>query len=163
MSQEWRDIEGFPGWAVSDEGVVMSDYTSRKMAVGYNQQGIATVRIQQDGRQHARSVALIVARAFLEDPPNAAYDSVIHLNGDKSDCRAINLMWRPRWFVINYHRMFNELPKRVGVHIPRLNRSFGSLREFCTTYGLIEKTTYINMINGEPCFHYGWIIERLEV
>jgi hypothetical protein len=158
--EEWRDIRGFPGWAINPEGVVFSDATSRKMAIGKNQQGIATVRLMRDGKQHGRSVALLVAKAYLDPPRNEYYNSVIHLNGDKDDCRAVNLMWRPRWYALKYHRMFEDEPYRVSVYIPALDKVYSSLREFCTDYGLIEKSTYVDMLNGEPCFHYGWIVER---
>ena len=48
------------------------------------------------------------------------------------------------------------------VYVPHLNKVFYSLREFCTTYGVVEMDTYIALNNREPCFHYGWIIERYE-
>lgn len=159
--EEWRDIEGFPGWAVSSEGRVLNDWTTRILATRPNQQGIIMVGLQYEGKQHMRSVPLLVAKAFLEPPPNPFYNSIIHLNGDRSDCRAENLMWRPRWYAIRYHQMFNEDPYNVGVYIADTDESFDLLREACTKYGLIEKLTYIDMLNGEPVFHYGWIFKRL--
>lgn len=158
----WRDIEGFEGFGVSNQGQVVSDWTSRPMAICVNQQGISFVRIMKDKRQYNRSLALLVAKAFLDPPRNEAYNSVIHLNGDKQDCRAINLMWRPRWYALQYHDMFNQEPSRVGVYIPATKETFGSLREFCTKYGLVENRTYQDMFNGDKCFHYGWIVEKLE-
>ena len=160
--KEWRDIEGFPGMLIDEDGAVLNDWSCKILTPRTNRQGILMIGMMREGRQQIRSVALLVAHAFLDPPKNDAYNSVIHLNGDKEDCRAINLMWRPRWYVVEYHRMFNELPKRVAVYIPRLDRVFPSLREFCTTYGLIESHTYVDMLNGTPCFHYGWVIERFE-
>jgi hypothetical protein len=52
--------------------------------------------------------------------------------------------------------MFLEEPLRVSVRVPALRRTFYSLREFCTTYGLIEQQTYLTAMRGDPCFHYGW-------
>lgn len=159
-TDEWRNIDGFPDWSVSSRGEVLNGATERIMAQRINQQGLTMVNLWQEGNIHTRLVALLVAKAFLDPPRNSAYNSVIHLNGDRSDCRALNLMWRPRWYAIRYHRMFEQFPVRVSVYVPALNRVYSSLRELCTTYGLVERDTYISMINNEPCFHYGWIIER---
>lgn len=159
---EWRDIEDFPNWGVSENGLVVSDWTSRAMAINQNQQGLAIVKMTRDGKQFTRSLALLVAKAYLEPPPNPAYNSIVHLNGDRMDCRATNLMWRPRWYALRYHAMFDDMPYRVSVYIPAIDSAFDSLREFCTTYGLVESYTYIDMCNHEPCFHYGWIVENHE-
>ena len=118
--------------------------------------------LTKDKQQYTRSVANLVADAFLEPSRNPAYNSVIHLNGDRLDCRVINLMRRPRWFAVKYHAMFLEDPYYVEVYIPRLDRVFSSLRGFCTTYGLIENQAYVAMCNGEPCHPGEWIIERFD-
>lgn len=161
-NDEWRDIDEFPDWAIDAEGNVLNNWTSNIISQRLNKQNLLMVNIHIRGKIHTRMVALLVARAFLEPPPNASYNSIIHLNGDRSDCRAMNLMWRPRWYALQYHKMFEEEPIRVAVLIPHIDKVFHSLREFCTTYGVIEKKTYIQMINGEPCFHYGWLVERYE-
>lgn len=163
FEEEWSDIEEFPEYGVSSQGRVVNDATSRTMAINYNRQGIAMVKIQKNGLQYTRSVALLVARAFLDEPKNSSYNSIIYLNGDHTDCRAMNLMWRPRWYALKYHQMFQEIPIRVGVYVPYLQRTFSSLRDFCTTYGLDERSTYVNLNNGDPCWHYGWLLERVPV
>lgn len=159
---EWREVEGFPDWLVDDLGNVMNAWTSRIVSQRTNQQELKMVNLQLDGNIRTRMVALIVARAYLDPPRNQAYNSVIHLNGDREDCRALNLMWRPRWYALQYHQMFDEDPIRIAVYIPKIDKVFHSLREFCTTYGLIERKTYVQLINRDPCFHYGWIVERYE-
>lgn len=159
---EWRDIEGFPEWLVSSQGNVLSNWTHRIASLRTNQQNLVMVNLYQDKKIHTRLVSLLVAKAFLDPPKNSSYNSIIYLNGDKTDCRAINLMWRPRWYALRYHQMFEDLPKRISVYVPAIDRTFFSLREFCTTYGLIERNTYIDILNCQPCFHYGWIVERYE-
>ncbi len=160
--QEWRDIDEFPHWLVSSEGHVMNGDTGHVMTLRTNQQHLTMVNIYYMRKIYTRLVALLVGHAFLEIPDPDVYNSVIHLNGDRSDCRAMNLMWRPRWFGLKYHHMFTEDPVRVAVYIPAIKKRFSSLREFCTTYGLIEKDTYMALLNHEPCFHYGWLIERFD-
>lgn len=161
-SQSWTQVEGFPEWLVSNNGDVLHNWTMRIMTARSNQQGIKMVNLQKEKKIFTRSVALLVAKAYLKPPRNDNYNSVIHLNGDREDCRFENLMWRPRWYAVKYHQMFDDLPYRLGVHIPRTGEHFTSLREACTTYGLIEKNTYLDVINEQPCFHYGWMIEKVD-
>ena len=162
--QDWRDLDSFPGWAVNSQGDILNEYTSRVMRVRQNAQGITMVGLTRRGerKQYTRSVALIVARAFVENPMPEFFDSVIHLNGDRIDCRALNLMWRSRSFALRYHDMFNHQPYRLAVYIPQKKERYASLREACTTYGLVEPMAYMNLNNREPCFPYNWYLERLE-
>lgn len=160
--EEWEVIEDFPGFAISDHGRVEDLDKERLVPTRQNREGFEMVTVHDNLKQYTRSVAIFVAKAFLEPPCNEAYNSIIHLNGDRSDCRAQNIMWRPRWFALKYHKMFDDTPFRVMVYIPSLDRVFGSLREFCTTYGLIELDAYHDMFNQRPCYHYGWVIERYQ-
>lgn len=157
---DWQEISEFPGWLVDNEGRVMNEWTSRIMRHRPNQQGIMMVGIQKEGVQLTRSVATLVAKAFVHNPNPRHFDSIIYLNGDRADCRAFNLMWRSRPFALRFHRMFDQEPYRIAVRVPSTGEVFHSLRELCTTYGLIEAIAYSNMINRESCFPYSWMIEE---
>lgn len=102
----WREIYEFPGYSVSNMGRVRNDDTGRIMALSRNQMGIMYVGLVRGREQQKRSVAVLVANAFLPTWESEAFDTPIHLNGDRSDCRAENLMWRPRDFAIRFHRQF---------------------------------------------------------
>lgn len=158
---EWKEISDFPGWLVDDHGRVMNEWTNRIMRHRQNAQGISMVNVQKDGGLYTRSVALLVAKAFVHNYNPRHFDSVIYLNGDKGDCRALNLMWRSRPFALRYHRMFDIEPYRVRVRIPATGEMFHSLRELCTTYGLIEQIAFNQMYNQESCYPYTWMIEQL--
>lgn len=157
---EWQEIADFPGWLVDDQGRVMNEWTGRIMRHRSNLQGISMVNIQKDGSLYTRSVGLLVAKAFVHNMNPRHFDSIIYLNGDRGDCRALNLAWRSRPFSLRYHRMFDHDPYRLSVRIPSTGEVFHSLRELCTTYGLIEQIAYSNMINRESCFPYNWMIEE---
>jgi hypothetical protein len=158
---EWRRVRGFPGWSVSEMGHIQNDHTGRVLKLRQNRQGIVMVGLLRGGEQYTRSVAKLVAEAFVE-PEHEAFDTLIYLNGDRGDIQAHNLMWRTRPFAIQYHRMFEELPIREGVYIPQTGERFYSLREACTTYGLVESMAYRAMLTGEGVFPYGWILEPTE-
>lgn len=157
---DWREIEEFPGYLINEYGDVMNEWTERILRPRQNQQGFVMINCVRDKKLHTRALAGVVAETFLPPRRNEAYNSVIHLNGDRTDCRALNLMWRPRWFSIRYHQMFEQLPTRVSVWIPSKGEVYPSLRDLCVTYGLIENNTYADMNNGDGVFHYGFIVER---
>lgn len=106
MDQKWRPIEDFVGYSISDHGLVRNDETDRLVARRVNNRGIAYVGITRNYQQTTVSVARLVANAFLESHPNEAFDTPINLDGDRINNRVWNLMWRPRWFAVKYHRQF---------------------------------------------------------
>ena len=103
---EWREVPGFPGYSVSSEGAIRNDTRDSILARVINQQGISYVGLVRDGIQHKRALPLIVAKAFLDPPPNPFFNTPIHLDGNKINTAASNLMWRPKWFAMKYHRQF---------------------------------------------------------
>ena len=158
--QTWKQIEAFPKYLVSSDGSIKNMERDSLVHIRQNLQGIAITNLMRDQVRLTRSVALIVAQAYLRPPPNEAYNSVIHLNGDRADCSANNLMWRPRWFTIKYHRMFDVQPINVSVQIEETGEIFGTLRDACVKYGLVEQDTYVQMLNNEGSFHYGYHFKR---
>jgi hypothetical protein len=155
---EWREILDFPGYLVSEFGTVQYEPKHQYIKTRTNQQGFSMVGMTREGRQQVRSVGKLVAQAFV-DPEHHTFNTIIHLNGDRADCRAFNLKWRSRPFAIQYHRMFETLPIRMGVYIPYTGERFYSLREACTKYGMIESIAYRSIMNKEPTFPYGWLLE----
>lgn len=138
--EEWREIPGFESYAVSNLGRVLNIETDRIMALTKNQQDIVKVNLMQDGRLSTRSVALMVANQFLPDPVEPS-DTPIHLDGDRTNCGADNLVWRPRWYAINYHRQFEHVtPYRMHVPIENLctGERFRGTLEASIYYGILE-------------------------
>lgn len=116
--------------------------------------------MDEEDRKKTKSVALLVAQEFLPRAKSPLYNTPIFLDGDKTNCAASNLMWRPRWYAVCYHKMFAEKPINVSILVQDTGEVFGTLREMCTKYGLVEKYTYVDMLNDERCFHYGYRLKR---
>lgn len=142
--ERWKPIEGFEDYYVSSNGLItVARSSNRTLAYHRNQRGILSVTLRKDGVQYRRSVAGIVARAFV--PPSEygeLFDTPIHLDGDRANCVALNLMWRPRWFAIRYHQQFK-------IHHPpawfnpvvdlRTGYTYDSLYTAATTHGFLMK------------------------
>lgn len=160
MVADWREIDGFPDYSVNEYGEILNNRRNIILRPRVNKQGFLMVGLCREKKQFTKSVAYIVGETFLPPKRNHLQNSIIHLNGDREDCRASNLMWRPRWFSIRYHQMFDDLPFRVRVRIQETGERFASLREFCTTYGCIERHAFHDMNNGERVYPYGFYLEK---
>lgn len=156
MSEEWREIEEFPGYSVSDHGRVRNNsFEGRVMGQSRNQQGLMKVGLYQDGQQHIRSVALLVAKAFLPEHNNPNFNTPINIDGDRSNNHVDNLMWRPRWFAIKYHQQFRD-DRLKGYIVPieemTTGERFKNSMDAATKYGILAQEIVIADINRTHVF-----------
>lgn len=105
--EEWSELHAFPGYSVSHWGRVRNDRTNYFLTISVNQLGIPYVGLKRDGISCQRAVAPMVARAFLPPPELPTFDTPINLDGDRLHNAVENLVWRPRWFAVKYHRQFH--------------------------------------------------------
>jgi hypothetical protein len=147
---EWVSIPGFPKYSVDPLGQVRKESTGRLVRSHMNQTGSVYVSLMRENWELcSRSLARIVAHVFLE-PPTENFDTPINLDGDRWNCAADNLMWRPRWFAIQYHQQF-EIPFRGRMYGPLRDLksqevSQGSLAVACR-YGLLERDVVLSIMN----------------
>lgn len=136
---DWELAPRFPGYSVSSDGRVRNDSRDREMRLSVNQYGTVKVGLIQDGVRVTVQVADLVAQAFLPDPP-PNFDTVVHLNGNKTDCRAENLIWRPRWFAMKYHRQLRNEEDRICALFEEMETGemFESVEEASRRYGLLS-------------------------
>lgn len=153
--ESWKTVKGFPMYVISPEGILKNRANDREVKLRQNKQNFVMVNLTDEYRgRKTRSVALLVAETYLPPPKYESYNSIIHLDNDRTNCSANNLMWRPRWYAMLYRRMFEEQPVNTSVIIDETGEIFGTLREACMKYGLYDKHTYVDMLNGDRCFHY---------
>lgn len=140
MKELWREIAAFPQYLVSNHGNVQNQKTGTILKPTKNNRGHAKVHLMGYGRAHTRQVNHLVALTFLPKPPREDFISVIHLNGNFMDCVADNLMWRPRFFVVRYHRQFDTpMWKRVKVPLIEINekKEYKSAQQAAMENGLV--------------------------
>jgi NUMOD4 motif len=139
---DWVPIDGYPLYSVDSLGQVRNDRTNRILRPKINQFGVVNIGLMgEDGVQHHRSLALLVARTFIPQELEA-FDTPINLDGNRWNCAVDNLMWRPRWFAIQYHRQFKERyyePIPVPIRNLADNQVFPDSMAVCITFGLLEK------------------------
>lgn len=153
----WKQISAFPDYEINDGGAVRRAHNHRPVSPAMNQQGNLYVGLSRDKTQYKRSLALLVAIEFLGVPVNDRFDTPIHVDGDKTNCAASNLMWRPRWFALAYHKQFYNGERGFIVPIVEVNtgEKFPTSWEAAITYGLIDKEIRIAAINRTVVFPTG--------
>ena len=88
--EDWREIEGFPGYFVSNQGNVRGvRWSDRNRKLTKNK---TTGYLQVSCGQNTKfDVHRLIARAFCENPNN--HPVVDHINHIRHDNRADNLRW----------------------------------------------------------------------
>lgn len=166
MQEEWLPVEGFDDYVVSNYGYVKNALTDRVLSSSPVQYGMLTVAMVKDGKQYRRSISGLVARAFLPDPAREDFNTPIHLDGDRQNCRVDNLLWRPRWFAVNYHLEWKHRPF-AGFHsdirLMETGEVFDTLREPAQKYGMLEREIHRSLLQGTRVFPTGYTFIFLDV
>lgn len=169
MQERWIEVAEFPQYLVSTEGRVMNGWNDRPKEPSRNQQGISVVNLYKDKQQNLRSVAVLVADAFLSrDGIPEHFDTPIHLNGDRGDCRVDNLAWRPRWFAIKYHQQFRPevRTRRFGFHQPveiiETGEVFETSWDAAIKYGMLDQEIFVATVNRTYVFPHHFTFRVLE-
>lgn len=140
MNGEWVPVHAFPGYSISPSGEVRKDETGRVLQVRINQYGVPYVGLMRNWRQCIRSLPRLVAVAFVPQP-TLHFDTPINLDGNRKNCHASNLLWRPRWYAVRYVHQFEQ---RYGRPILKPIREAESGETFrnsfvaACTFGLLE-------------------------
>lgn len=162
---EWVSIQEFPGYSVSDQGLIRNDKLDHLVVTSANQGGITYVGFVKERIQYKRGVSLLVANTFLHPSPIEAFNTPINLNGDRSDNRVENLVWRPRWFAMAYHKQFKNI--KPGFIVPVRDKNsreiFPNSFEAAVQNGLLDREIMLATINRTyvwPTFQEFEVVEE---
>ena len=101
IKEQWREIPGFPSYAVSDYGNVkrIRPGKTAKASVGrimkpqrFNKNGYLGVALRHGGKSVQMYISRLVLIAFFGDPPSDKHHAA-HNNGNHLDNRLENLRW----------------------------------------------------------------------
>jgi len=150
--EEWREVPGFPGYSVSSEGLVRNDARDTILARVVNNQNVTYVSLVRNGIQQKRALGLLVAQAFLEPHVNPFFNTPIYLDGNRLNTAASNLMWRPKWFAMRFHKQFeHRAPAGMRPDIPveelETRERFSDVWGVVMTFGLIWSEVYTAAVN----------------
>lgn len=154
MEEQWLPLKEFPGYSVSNFGQVMNDHRESLVKTSLTGNGVAKVGLMRDGKQHTRSLKILVANEFMpqEDP---LFNTLINLDGNTSNNRVDNLMWRPRWFAWKYHRQmeFVNVYSGVGpVQDAKTKEVYEDVVEAAMLNGLLFEEIQMAIVDMIPVF-----------
>lgn len=150
----WKEVPNFPLYLVHPEGRVRRKDRQHEVRVHMNQQDVAYVSLMREDEQFHRGLARLVAQVFIPKSLDA-FDTPINLDGDRTNCHVDNLMWRPRWFAIQYHMQFKQRwPEPIEVPLREMESGdlYDNSWHVVTTFGLLEKDVVGSVENYTVCW-----------
>ena len=117
MKEEFRPIEGDPGYLVSNMGRILSLKRREPvlLSIRQNRTGYAEGEVFSHGKVRFINIGREVLAAFRGYPADPWLCVVKHVNGDLMDCRLDNL----EWVICETDETYDpELSKRKGVLKP---------------------------------------------
>jgi hypothetical protein len=144
MNEEWIRLKEFPTYAVSPLGNVLNVPRRKLIRQSVNRQGVVKVNLFYQNKTYCRSVALLVCQTF-KPHESIHFDSVIHLNGDKSNNHIDNLEPRPHWFAYTYNKQFKPgyRPRYSrGLRDQATGVEYSNSLVVSTSFGILDTDVY---------------------
>lgn len=89
--RQWKRIEGFEDYKVSDDGYVYSEKTNRVLNLINNSSGYFHICLTNKGEMQYKLLHRLIAQAFIPNPEEKP--SVNHIDGNKKNNSIENLEW----------------------------------------------------------------------
>lgn len=154
---KWRDVPGYEGlYKVSDQGEVKSLRSGCMVAVIRGQY----VNLSREGKMEKVKMCYLVARAFVRNEEMRPY--VVHVNGDRRDHRAENLVWSEKPDEIVRGRRAGRSRRAVVCYSEsgELVGRWGSLTEAAEAVGVARQGIMrVCSGKGRRCGGYIWRYE----
>lgn len=137
-----KPVKDFEDYKVTKDGEVF-DKNGRKLTVGRDNQGYATVTLRKDGKSYTRRLHRVVGETYLK--PIEGKNIINHKDGDKSHCRLINLEYMSNsentkhGYDNGFYRSRSKLPVIV-IDKDGIESEFTSIRGLSRELGLNRKT-----------------------
>lgn len=151
--EEWKTIEEFPIYEISNLGRIRNVVIDKEMKHSKTQFGHHKITLYDEwnDKRYTRSVALLVAQAFCEVPDHRC-NRVIMLDGDLDNVVASNIAWRPGWFVWKYSRQFKEPQPLNFQNLPVVemitDTRYENIMEAGIALGMLWQDIWMSCLNG---------------
>lgn len=173
---EWKKVEEFPNYSISDEGHIRNDVTDHVRKNKTDRYGYSFVNLKKGGKTYSRSIHGLVAKAYLSKPEGK--DEINHIDGNKSNNSVENLEYVTRSenikhaFATGLNKHNGYIPSMKGHKNPHqgynkkpircvdTNEEFGSISECANEMDLNPKHVG-DVIHGRRKTHKGFKFEPI--
>lgn len=101
MSEEWKEVVGFPNYLVSNHGRLYSNNERKGLVKTYiDKKGYQNVYLYKNGEKLHTRIHVLVAKAFISNPNG--YTQVNHIDENKKNNKVENLEWCDCLYNVNY-------------------------------------------------------------
>lgn len=164
MCEAWMRFESYPGYSISNTGVIRNDKTHRILKRLILPSGEPAVSLYVSGSSVLRQVTSFMKDTWLEPHPIVHFNTVIHLDCDRENCHVDNLVLRPRWFAIKYHKehstdLFPNWNK--SFRVVETGDVFDTAYECSRQYGALQQDVRRALWNRTPLFPGAFTLEFL--
>ena len=131
--ENWVKVKDFPRYSVSNTGLIRNDLTGKILKpylIGSSYREAAQVQLQTDKRKKHYLVSHLVANHFLPIPTDPDKTFVKHLDGNRMNNSATNLIWATKAEIFNDPRTklsFSQRPKKPAKPVLKLNPFTGEI------------------------------------
>lgn len=158
--ERWTEVRDFPGYSINEEGLVRNDRTGRIMKWTRSGIGVPIVSLRRD-RTYGRQVSTLMVQSWFDPPENPRFNTVVHLDGDRWNCRIDNLVLRPRWFALAYNKELEEPPFPrwdYPIILVETGEVFEHAKEAAIQYGILQMDIFLSIWNqtDRPVFPGAW-------
>lgn len=176
MAEEWKPINGFEGYFISNLGNVMSTKysTNKLLKKRENIDGYYVYQLYKDGKGHSRRRGRMIAEHFIEIPDWLSNDCAIinHKDGNKKNDSIDNLEWTNTsgnaihaWDngLINRDTFMNSKRKsmkpiyKIDRNTNTVLKEYESYREACRLENLNSGNLSKAVRTGSLCGGYVWV------
>ncbi len=91
MEEQWKTIDGYENYKVSNRGRIRNTKTKNDLNGGVNNCGYVKISLYRDNKQKIFQLHRLVAQAFVENPEHK--ELVRHIDGDNLNNDFSNLYW----------------------------------------------------------------------
>jgi hypothetical protein len=124
--EEWRVIEGYDNYSVSNLGKVRNDKTGRILKFSSDKDGYSSVTLCKENKKTRYIIHRLVGFAFLENPNN--FKQIDHINRIPNDNRVENLRWCSHGNNMrNKKKREGTTSKYLGIYLDKSNNKWRPL------------------------------------
>lgn len=153
MKEQWKDIENYPNYQVSDLGSVRNKLTGKLLRLVKDKYGYMSVCLCKDGAPKRVRIHRLVATSFIPNPDNKR--TINHINGCKTDNYVSNLEWST-YSENNIHSIKTGLRTKSGspkqrVRCIETQQVFESQHDAARYFGCNQCSIHSSIYKGIRC------------